>query len=209
MLLIIYCVICLPTCWHSVLRAFLMVYWKYSNINAFKQLQFFLYFLSFLVVVLNLEVRNPQWAQVAQSKIFFWLLSNFCFFSPCEILDSLTSKNPSEKEKSLFTSRLGTTAFKEGKKTSTVSLTLQLHQHPYLPVAHASDRRRPQQQKSELYSLLWAGQTVQKQTATMHPRKTFTGLLFHFSSMSWFQRHQQMKSRGGWGARGTSWYSST
>lgn len=63
-----------------------------------------------------------------------------------------------------------------------------------IPAALASHRRvRPH--VSELYSRLSAGQTVQKQTAAMHPRTTFTGLLFDFISMSWFQRHQQMKSR--------------
>lgn len=36
-----------------------------------------------------------------------------------------------------------------------------------------------------------------------HPRTTSTGLRFDFSSMSWFQQQQQMKSRGGWGA---PWY---
>ena len=50
-------------------------------------------------------------------------------------------------------------------------------------------------EKSELYSRLSAGQSAQKQRATTHPRRTFTGWLFHFSSMSWFQRQQQMKSR--------------
>lgn len=60
--------------------------------------------------------------------------------------------------------------------------------------AVTSDRWRPPQ-KSELYSRLSAGQSVQKQKATMYPRRTCTGLLFHFSSMSWFQTHQQMKSQ--------------
>lgn len=53
----------------------------------------------------------------------------------------------------------------------------------------------------ELYSRLSARQIVQKQMATMHP--TFTGLLFDFSSMSWFQRHQQMKS---WRRMRSPWY---
>lgn len=68
--------------------------------------------------------------------------------------------------------------------------------------ALSSHRWRPPH-TPELYSLLSASQSVQKQTATTHPRRTFTGLLFDFSSMSWFQTQQQMKS---WRRMRSPWY---